>query len=46
MKKVVFILMSFVWTSAFVYVVFLGYLRDQQSQEIANTGYTPEEYFP
>ena len=46
MKKIAFILMSVIWTSAFVYVVYLGYLRDQTSQMIADTGYTPEEYQP
>ena len=46
MKKAIFILTSVLWTSAFVYVVYLGYLRDQTSQMIADSGYTAEEYQP
>lgn len=46
MKKSAFILMSIIWTSAFVYIVYQGYLRAQTAQMIADTGYTPEEYQP
>jgi hypothetical protein len=46
MKKITFILISILWTSAFIYVVYLGYLRDQTSQMISDTGYTSEEYQP